>query len=347
MSLKKICIALILSATAMMAKPTIYILATGGTIAGSSSDGLNASYSSGTKTVDALIAAVPAINDIATIKGEQVSNIGSQAMNNEVWLKLAKRVNTLLKSGKADAVVITHGTDTLEESAYFLNLVVKSKKPVVMVAAMRNSDSLSADGPMNLYNAVSVAANKQSANKGVLVVMNDEIHSAREVTKANTTAVNTFVSPNTGKIGTAYYGDVEFYTQSTRKHTANSAFNIDKIQSLPRVDIIYNHANGTADFVEVAVKNGAKGIISAGVGNGNPYPATLDALTNASKSGVIVAKGSRVGSGEVLPKGEIDDIQYGFVSTDNLNPQKARVLLMLALSQTNDIEKIREIFATH
>lgn len=333
-------------ATAMLAKPTIYILATGGTIAGSSSDSLSSSYSSGAKTVDALIAAVPAINEIANIKGEQVSNIGSQAMNNEVWLKLAKRVNELLKSGKADAVVITHGTDTIEESAYFLNLVIKSPKPVVMVAAMRNSDSLSADGPMNLYNAVSVAANKQSANKGVLVVMNDEIHSAREVTKSNTTALDTFVSPNSGKIGTAYYGDIKFYTQSTRKHTINSAFDINKINSLPRVDIIYNHANGTADFVEVAIKNGAKGIVSAGVGNGNPYPATLDALAKAPK-GVVVAKGSRVGSGEVSAKGEIDDEKYGFVSTDNLNPQKARVLLMLALTQTNDINKIREIFATH
>lgn len=338
---------MLLGATLAFAKPTIYILATGGTIAGSGSGALDTSYTSGTVTVDKLIAAVPEINKIATIKGEQISNIGSQEMNNEVWFKLANRVNELLTSGKADGVVITHGTDTMEETAYFLNLVVKSDKPIVMVGAMRNSGSLSADGPLNIYNAVNVAMCKKAVGKGVMVVMNDEIHAAREVTKTNTTAVDTFKSPNSGKIGTVFYGNVKFYMNPVRKHTVNSAFDITKIKELPRVDIIYSHSNDNPDFVNLAVKNGAKGIINAGMGNGNPFPSALEALGEAVKGGVVVVRDSRVGSGETTLNGEVDDGKYGFLASDNLNAQKARVLLMLALTQTTDKAKIQEFFLTH
>ena len=338
---------MLLGTTLAFAKPTIYILATGGTIAGSGSGALDTSYTSGTVTVDKLIAAVPEINKIATIKGEQISNIGSQEMNNEVWFKLANRVNELLTSGKADGIVITHGTDTMEETAYFLNLVVKSDKPIVMVGAMRNSGSLSADGPLNIYNAVNVAMCKKAVGKGVMVVMNDEIHAAREVTKTNTTAVDTFKSPNSGKIGTVFYGNVKFYMNPVRKHTVNSAFDITKIKELPRVDIIYSHANDNPDFINLAVKNGAKGIINAGMGNGNPFPSALEALGEAVKAGVVVVRGSRVGSGETTLNGEVDDGKYGFLASDNLNAQKARVLLMLALTQTTDKAKIQELFLTH
>ena len=343
----KAVIFMLLGATLAFAKPTIYILATGGTIAGSGSGALDTSYTSGTVTVDKLIAAVPEINKIATIKGEQISNIGSQEMNNEVWFKLANRVNELLTSGKADGIVITHGTDTMEETAYFLNLVVKSDKPIVMVGAMRNSGSLSADGPLNIFNAVNVAMSKEAAGKGVVVVMNDEIHAAREVTKTNTTAVDTFKSPNSGKIGTVFYGNVKFYMNPVRKHTVNSAFDITKIKELPRVDIIYSHSNDNPDFVNLAVKNGAKGIINAGMGNGNPFPSALEALGEAVKGGVVVVRDSRVGSGETTLNGEVDDGKYGFLASDNLNAQKARVLLMLALTQTTDKAKIQEFFLTH
>ncbi|MGP1533018.1 MAG: type II asparaginase [Campylobacter sp.] len=343
----KAVIFMLLGATLAFAKPTIYIFATGGTIAGSGSGALDTSYTSGTVTVDKLIAAVPEINKIATIKGEQISNIGSQEMNNEVWFKLANRVNELLTSGKADGVVITHGTDTMEETAYFLNLVVKSDKPIVMVGAMRNSGSLSADGPLNIFNAVNVAMSKEAAGKGVVVVMNDEIHAAREVTKTNTTAVDTFKSPNSGKIGTVFYGNVKFYMNPTRKHTVNSVFDITKIKELPRVDIIYSHSNDNPDFVNLAVKNGAKGIVNAGMGNGNPFPSALEALGEAVKGGVVVVRDSRVGSGETTLNGEVDDGKYGFLASDNLNAQKARVLLMLALTQTTDKAKIQELFLTH
>lgn len=346
-SFKKAVALMLITATTALAKPTIYILATGGTIAGSGSGELSSSYTSGVVTVDKLLAAVPQINEIATIKGEQISQIGSQEMNNEVWLKLAKRTNELLNSGKADGVVITHGTDTMEETAYFLDLVVKSDKPVVMVGAMRNSASMSADGPLNLFNAVNVAISKDAVGKGVMVTMNDEIHAAREVTKTHTTGVDTFKSPNTGKIGSVFYGNVKFYMSPTRKHTINSDFDITKITELPRVDIIYSHANDNADIVDIALKNGAKGIISAGMGNGNPYPSVLNALQNGAKSGIIVVRDSRVGAGETTRNGEVNDDEMGFVASDNLNAQKARVLLMLALTKTNDRAKIQEIFYTH
>ena len=325
----------------------VTILAVGGTVAGSGPGSFDASYTSGTVTVDKLIAAVPEINKIATIKGEQISNIGSQEMNNEVWFKLANRVNELLTSGKADGIVITHGTDTMEETAYFLNLVVKSDKPIVMVGAMRNSGSLSADGPLNIFNAVNVAMNKEAVGKGVMVVMNDEIHAAREVTKSDTTAVDAFKSPNSGKIGTVYYGNVKFYMNPLRKHTLNSVFDITKIKELPRVDIIYSHSNDNPDFINLAVKNGAKGIVNAGMGNGNPFPSALEALGEAVKNGVVVVRDSRVGSGETTLNGEVDDGKYGFLASDNLNAQKARVLLMLALTKTSDKGRIQEYFLTH
>ncbi|QCD52781.1 type II asparaginase [Campylobacter sp. RM16192] len=343
----KVVFFMFVSVVVAFAKPTIYILATGGTIAGSGSGALDTSYTSGTVTVDKLIAAVPEINKIATIKGEQISNIGSQEMNNEVWFKLANRVNELLTSGKADGVVITHGTDTMEETAYFLNLVVKSDKPIVMVGAMRSSSSLSADGPLNIFNAVNVAINKETAGKGVVVTMNDEIHAAREVTKTNTTGVETFKSPNAGKIGTVFYGNVKYYMSPVRKHTVNSAFDITKIKELPRVDIIYSHSNDNPDFANIAIKNGAKGIISAGMGNGNPFPTVIEVLGEGVKKGVVVVRDSRVGSGETTLNGEVDDTKYGFLASDNLNAQKARVLLMLALTQTNDKAKIQEFFYTH
>ncbi len=324
--------------------PTIEILATGGTIAGAGDSKVESKYSAGAVTVDKLIAAVPELTKIAKIKGEQISNIGSQAMNDKVWLKLAKRINTLLAQKDINGIVVTHGTDTMESTAYFLNLTTKSDKPVVLVGAMRSGSSLSPDGPLNLYNAVQVATDPQSHGKGVTVVMNDEIHGAREVTKTNTSALHTFKSPNTGKLGQVYYGDVRYYVQSTKKHTVNSEFDVSGLEDLPRVDIIYGHANDNADFVKTAVKNGAKGIIAVGMGNGNPYPEVEKALADAVKEGVVVVRTSRTGSGRTNLHNEVDDEKYGFIVGDNLNPQKARVLLMLGLTKTDDKERLQQMF---
>lgn len=333
--------------TILLSKPTIYILATGGSIANDYTHPINTKYTSGTLTVDQLLQAIPNINKIATIRGEQISNISSQEMNNEIWIKLARRVNDLLKSGLADGVVITHGTDTMEETAYFLNLLIKSKKPIVMVGAMRNSNSLSADGPLNLFNAINVAASKDSIEKGVLVVMNDEIHAAREVSKTNATNPDAFSSPNTGKIGNVFYGNVKYYMQSTRKHTFQSDFDITEVKELPRVDIIYSHSSDTADFIQTSINAGAKGIIVAGMGNGNLFPSVLNELGKASKNGIIVVRSSRVGGGEITQDGEVDDKTYGFLTGDDLNAQKARILLMLAINKGASKSKIQEYFLTH
>ncbi|WP_276147725.1 type II asparaginase [Helicobacter pylori] len=329
----------------VMAKnlPTIVLLATGGTIAGSGTSASLGSYKSGELGIKELLKAIPNhLIKIARIQGEQISNIGSQDMNEEVWFKIAKRAQELLDNSRIQGVVITHGTDTLEESAYFLNLVLRSTKPVVLVGAMRNFTSLSADGTLNLYNALSVAIDEKSANKGVLVVMDDSIFSAREVVKTHTTHTSTFKALNSGAIGSVYYGKVRYYMQPLRKHTIESEFSLSQLKTpLPKVDIIYTHAGMTPDLFQASLNSHAKGVVIAGVGNGNVSAGFLKAMQEASEMGVVIVRSSRVGSGEIS-LGEIDD--KTFITSDNLNPQKARVLLQLALTKTNDKAKIQEMF---
>src|SRR5262249_4863249 len=223
--------------SAQAKKPNVVILATGGTIAGAAATGTQSGYTSGAVTIDAMIAAVPGIKDLANIKGEQISNVGSQDMSFEIMLKLAKRINELLKTDTVDGIVVTHGTDTMEETAFFLNLVVKSDKPVVMVGSMRPSTAVSADGPLNLYNAVGVAVDPRAKGRGVLVVMNDWIHAAHSLTKTSTTAIQTFMSPLRGVLGVSAYGKNDFYNTPVWKHTTASEFDITNVDKLPRVDI--------------------------------------------------------------------------------------------------------------
>src|ERR1700756_5649218 len=218
--------------------PNIVILATGGTIAGAAATGTQAGYTSGAVTIDAMLAAVPGIKDLANIKGEQISNVGSQDMTMDIMLTLAKRINALLAQKEVDGIVVTHGTDTMEETAYFLNLVVKSDKPVVMVGSMRPSTAVSADGPLNLFNAVGVAVDPAAAGRGVLVVMNDWIHGAHSLTKTSTTAIQTFMSPLRGLVGITSYGKNDYYNTPTWKNTTESEFDIATVSQLPRVDII-------------------------------------------------------------------------------------------------------------
>jgi L-asparaginase len=213
--------------------PTVVVLATGGTIAGAAGSDVQAGYTSGQVGVDQLLAAVPQAKKLANLRGEQISNIGSQDMNDEVWMKLANRVNELLAMPDVTGVVITHGTDTIEETAYFLNLVVKSPKPVVLTASMRPSTALSADGPLNFYNAVAVAANGRAAGRGVMVVINDWVHGASSLTKTSTTAVQTFMSPLSGLLATVAYGDVEWYRGPVGKNTTTSEFSVDGSTVLP------------------------------------------------------------------------------------------------------------------
>jgi L-asparaginase len=324
--------------------PNIVVLATGGTIAGAAASDVQAGYTSGQVGVDQLLAAVPQAKKLAVLRGEQIANIGSQDMNDEVWLKLARRVNELTAMSNVDGVVITHGTDTIEETGYFLNLVVKSRKPVVLTAAMRPSTALSADGPLNFYNAVAVAANKDAAGRGVLVVVNDWIHGASSLTKASTTAVQTFLSPLRGLIGTVAYGEAEFYRGPVGRNTVNSEFSLDGVTSLPRVDIIMAHENMDGKLIDAAAAAGAKGIVIAGVGNGNMTKDALDALAAQAKKRVVCVRSSRVVTGLVGRNVEVDDDKLGLVASAGLNPQKSRVLLRLALLKSRTVADIQRIF---
>src|SRR5688572_17029786 len=247
------------SAEAQGRKPNITILATGGTIAGAAASGTQAGYTSGAVTIDAMLAAVPGIKDLATVKGEQISNVGSQDMSFEIMLAVAKRINELAAKPDVDGIVITHGTDTMEESAFFLNLVVKTEKPVVMVGSMRPSTAVSADGPLNLYNAVGVAIDPEAMGRGVLVVMNDWIHAAHSLTKTSTTAIQTFMSPLRGVVGVANYGKNDFYNTPQWRHTTMSEFDVSNVSKLPRVDIVFACADMPADLIDASVANGAKG----------------------------------------------------------------------------------------
>jgi L-asparaginase len=322
----------------------VTIIATGGTIAGEAATSAQAEYRSGQVGVDALIKAVPTLSKIARVSGEQISNIGSQDMSDEVWLKLAKRINQLTASPDVDGVAITHGTDTMEETAYFLHLTVKTKKPVVLTGSMRPSTALSADGPLNIYNAVAVAADPKAAGRGVLVSINDQIHSAHDITKTHTTATDTFMSPYHGLIGETAYGVSQYYRHPFKKHTTDTPFNVDSATSLPRVDILYIYEDMPGDLVDAAVKAGAKGIVSAGVGNGNMPKAVMDALTRAAKAGVVVVRASRVTLGFVGRNVEVDDDKLNFVAAEELNPPKARVLLRLALTKTSNTKQIQQMF---
>jgi L-asparaginase len=342
-----ICLLLIISVTISAQdkqKPNVVILATGGTIAGSAATGTQAGYTSGQVNIDAMINAVPDAKKLANITGEQVSNVGSQDMSFEIMLKLAKRINELLASKEIAGVVVTHGTDTMEETAYFLNLVVKSEKPVVLVGSMRPSTAISADGPLNLYNGIAVAADPKAIGHGVLLVMNDWIHSAQSLVKVSTTAVQTFMSPLRGLIGTVNYGIAEYYRIPHNKFGAQSEFSVDGLTSLPRVDIVYGCTDMPADLIDASVERGAKGIVIAGVGNGNMTKAALEACARAAKKGVVVVRSSRVATGNVGRNVEVDDDKLGLVASYDLNPQKSRILLSVALTKPRKMEDIQNLF---
>jgi len=333
------------AAAAPSSKPRILILATGGTIAGAQTSTAEAGYKSGAFSVEELVKAVPKLKDLADISGEQIANIGSQNMNHEVWLKLAARANEALK-GDLTGVVITHGTDTLEETAYFLSLVVKSDKPIVLVGSMRPATAVGADGPANLYNAVALAATADAKGRGPLIVLNDEIHYAREAQKMNSTQLDTFKSPNRGRAGVMNTGKVHFFYPNSARHTTRSEFSVEGVaaKDLPKVEIVYSYANVGREVVDFLVTKGTKGIVLAGVGDGNSTDPVIEALADAVKKGIAVARSTRTGSGVVDRNIEIEDDKMGFIASMELNPQKARILLMLGLLKTSDPATLQSYF---
>ena len=328
--------------------PHVVILATGGTIAGAGkSTTTTVDYTPAKVGVEALIAAVPELAGIARVDGEQVLRIGSQNMAPKAWLTLAGRVNQLLARADVDGLVITHGTDTLEETAYFLNLTVKSSKPVVLTGAMRPATAISADGPMNLYNAVLLAGAPTAAGKGVLVLLNDQISAAREVTKTNTTAPDTFKTPDFGYLGYMSAGEPQFYRVSTKRHTAASEFDVAGLTSLPEVGIFYGYAGEDRTPLDAMIAKGAAGVVNAGTGDGSMSDGMKAAYSEARRRGVIVVRSSRTGSGFIARTAEAKDDVCDFVVAGNLNPQKARILLMLALTKTRDTKEIQRMFMTY
>lgn len=324
--------------------PKIMILATGGTIAGGAADSTEMTgYQAGVFGIETLLVAVPQIKNYAEVIGEQVCDIDSCNMTEEIWFQLADRVNTLLRDEMIDGVVITHGTDTLEETAYFLNLIVKSEKPVVLVGAMRPATAMSADGPLNLLNAVKLAVSKEAGGKGVLVVMNDEIHGARDVTKTHTANVSTFKALELGALGYMNNGKPNFYRMTTRRHTTMSEFSVDGLTSLPQVEIIYAHANQNRLLIDALALTGVKGIVYAGMGNGSIHMNAEAGLIDAAKKGIVVVRSSRCGNGSVIASNrKWEELQ--FIKADSLNPQKARILLALALTKTKDVMEIQRMF---
>ncbi|RAJ01612.1 L-asparaginase [Chitinophaga skermanii] len=324
--------------------PNVIILATGGTIAGAGESAVGTAYTAGQLPIESLLAAVPEASKVANITGEQVAQVGSQAMNDTVWLKLAKRINELAKRSDVHGFVITHGTDTQEETALFLQLTVKTDKPVVLVGAMRSATAISADGPKNLYDAIVTAASNTSKGKGVVVCMNDNLYSARDVEKMNTTNVDAFKAPNAGPVGFVLDGKVAWYNMPLRKHTLDAEFDITNVTELPKVDIVYGYSNLDPAAFNAFVNSGSKGIVIAGVGNGNLYPALEAPIKAATAKGIAVVRSSRVGSGRVTLDAETDDKGLGTVASDEFNPQKARVLLQLALLKTNNQQAIQEMF---
>lgn len=328
----------------LSAKPKIRIIATGGTIAGVSATSASSAYTAGQVGIQTLLDAVPQILTLADVDGEQLVNIGSQDMNDEVWLKLAKRVNQLLNEEGYDGVVITHGTDTMEETAYFLNLTVKSDKPVILAGSMRPSNAISADGPANLYNAVAAAVSPACKGMGVLCCMNNQLLDAKTVIKTHTIDCDTFEGGPSGIIGYVYNGEAYILQTPNNRHTVNSEFDVTKLDRLPKVGIVYGYANASPLPMQAFVDAKYEGIVLAGVGDGNFYKDVFDVAVKAQNSGIQIVRSSRCPTGPTCLNSEVDDAKYHFVAALNLNPQKARVLLMLALTKTHDWQEIQKFF---
>ncbi len=328
--------------------PLVWVLSTGGTIAGAGASSTNlAEYKVGNILGEQLVKAVPEIQQYANVKVEQIVNVGSPNITLDNLLTLANGINKIFaEDPNVAGVVVTHGTNTLEETAYFLNLTIKHERPVILVGSMRPSTGISADGPLNLLNAVRTAIEPDARGKGVLIVMNDEINGARDVTKTNTYRVETFRSPELGYLGYVDEDKVTFYRASTKRHTVKSEFDVSGLRDLPKVDIVYSYIEPSVTMVQALHASGVKGIVFAGTGAGLlsnfEKEAVKAILSSPSEAKPVLVRSNRTGNGRVITRKEYDDL--GYVPADTLNPQKARILLMLALTRTKDLNEIRRMF---
>jgi L-asparaginase len=331
------------------ARSRVAVILTGGTIDSLGVDRLDiAWYFEANRRLEhgELLARIPELDRIASVDEVPFRRLPSHALQADDWIALGETIQDQLETGGVDGVVITHGTNTIEETAYFLTLTLKTDRPVVLVGSMRPASGLSADGDLNLLNAVRVAADPSSRGRGVLVVLNDTIHSARDVTKTATFRVQTFQGRDLGPIGYADSdGKVVYYHSSARRHTLLSEFDIRRLTQLPRVDVVVSYVGADGALIDAAVAAGAQGLVSAGTGGGRPTPVEDEALDRAARAGVVVCQSSRVGSGRVVRAQSL--AARGLVAADNLVPWKARILLALALTHTHDPDAIQAIFDTY
>ena len=326
------------------------IIPTGGTIDSIGRDRLDIAWyaEGGQRLSDSeLLTRVPELANVADVQQIPFRRLPSHALAASDWLELLRVVQSALDNPEFDGVVVTHGTNTLEETAYFLHLTVKSDKPVVLVGAMRPASALSADGYLNLLNATRVAAAPQSRGHGVLVVLNDTILSARDVTKNSTYRVNAFESRDLGPLGYADAdGSVVYYHRSLHRHSTDSEFDVRDLTALPRVDIVVSYVGSDGAMISAAVAAGANGIVMAGSGAGRATPSEEAALDEAyNRHGTIICISSRIGSGRVVRSPGL--ARRNFVAADNLPPWKARVLLALALTRTHKPDEIQRMFDAH
>jgi L-asparaginase type II len=326
------------SASAQSKPPEVLVMATGGTIASTGNYYGDKGGAVNKISVDELTKAAPGIDKVATLVAEQFSNVASGAIGPKQWLDLSRRISAAFRDRPSLAgVVVTHGTDTMEETAYFLDLTVAGDRPVIVTGAMRPADAIGADGPANLFNAVRAAAAPATRGRGAMILMDDRLFAAREVTKTNTTRVETFQAPEHGPLAITDHDTIYF---NRARPTQRHVFDISNIADLPRVDIIYTYGGADSVQIDAAVAAGAKGIVIAGVGAGGTTPGQGAALRRAAAKGVVLVIGSRTGSGRVAPGGSR-------VSAGDLTVQKARILLMLALTKTSDPREVSKIFAEH
>ena len=330
-------------------RPRVALVLTGGSLTSLGVDRLDlAWYIEAARRLDPgeMLARIPEAETIAAVEEVTFRRLNSHALTDRDWLELHGFIQRLLDEDRADGVVVGHGTNTLEETALFLHLTVKRDKPVVIVGAMRPASAISADGYLNLLNAVRTAASPEAVGKGVLVVLNDTIHSARDVTKTATYRVETFQGRDLGPLGYADNdGRVLFYHQPVRPHTTATEFDVTGLSALPRVDVVVSYLGADGVMIDAAVAAGAKGIVSAGTGAGRPTPAEDAALDRAAAKGVVVIQGTRVGSGRTVQSPGLK--KKGWAGADNLQPWKARILLALGLTKTSDVAEIQRMFDTY
>lgn len=330
--------------------PRVYVIGTGGSISCiglARTDLIDYGHGDRHYAIEDMLARVPEIARIAEVRAEQFLNVYGGDVSPARWLELARRINTIFREDPdAAGVAVTHGTSALEETAYFLNLTVKSRKPVVVTGAMRPMTAISNDAEINLYDCIRVAASSAAAGRGVLVVLNNQIQAAREVTKTNTSRLDTFKSGDLGYLGYADSdGEVVFYRDPVKAHTYASEFDVECIAQLPRVDIALAYAGVDGTVIRALSAAGCDGIVAAGMGSGGATPAFMDALTEVAQGGIPVVVASQVGNGRTMARRALTE--RGLIVADNLLPRKARILLMLALTRTRETSKLQAIMSRY